>query len=105
MISLSELLGRFHNVRGGGDRFQASCPCHRDKEPSLSIKAAGDKYLLHCHAGCDTKDILSAVGLKYSDVDSNIRPSGAERASKEKWAFYLENLVGDNYKVKARYDY
>lgn len=105
MISLSDLLGRFHNVRGGGDRFQASCPCHRDKEPSLSIKAAGDKYLLHCHAGCDTKDILSAVGLKYSDVDSNIQPSGAERASKEKWAFYLENLVGDNYKVKARYDY
>ncbi len=105
MISLSELLGRFHNVRGGGDRFQASCPCHRDKEPSLSIKAAGDKYLLHCHAGCDTKDILSAVGLKYSDVDSNIQPSGAERASKEKWAFYLENLVGDNHKVKARYDY
>ena len=105
MIDLSDLLGRFHNVRGGGDRFQASCPCHRDKEPSLSIKAAGDKYLLHCHAGCDTKDILSAVGLKYSDVDSNIQPSGAERASKEKWAFYLENLVGDNYKVKARYDY
>lgn len=37
----------------GPGKWQAKCPYHEDKEPSLSITAADDGgTLVHCHAGC-----------------------------------------------------
>jgi putative DNA primase/helicase len=44
------------------------CPCHDDKEPSLSIRDADDggDLIVKCHAGCDwqaIKDELRARGL------------------------------------------
>ena len=47
----------------------ARCPSHDDRTASLSI-AVGDNgsVLLNCHAGCATCDVLSAVGLKMSDL-------------------------------------
>jgi len=30
----------------------------------LSIKDAGDRVLIHCHAGCTFEDILAALGMK-----------------------------------------
>ena len=37
----------------GNDKWQALCPAHHDKNPSLSITLKHDKILLHCHAGCE----------------------------------------------------
>lgn len=49
----------------------ARCPAHDDKTPSLSITEADDRVLLHCHAGCITESVLSAVGLDWPDLYSN----------------------------------
>lgn len=51
-----------------GDTCKAVCPCHQDKQASLSISHKKDKTLLTCHAGCSTRDILNKVGLKMSDL-------------------------------------
>lgn len=49
--------------------FQACCPAHEDSNPSLSIRLSeDDKILLHCHAGCETEDIVKALGIRMSDL-------------------------------------
>lgn len=55
----------------GENRYQALCPAHDDRKASLSITDVGDKILLHCHAGCELKDILNAMNLKESDLFNN----------------------------------
>jgi len=62
------ILSRLARVRPCGDGYVALCPAHEDGSPSLSIRDTGDKVLLHCHAGCETADILAAIGLEWSDV-------------------------------------
>lgn len=68
MIELDELLNRLEGVRRRGDTAIARCPAHKDRSPSLSLRLAGDKILLCCHAGCATSDICEAVGIKLYDL-------------------------------------
>ena len=58
-------------------KWQARCIAHRDRSPSLIISERPDGSTgLHCFAGCNTKDILDAAGLKWTDLfpDSRIDP-------------------------------
>ena len=70
MRSVDELLSILTNVKKKSEReWQASCPAHDDKKPSLSISLTEDrKILLHCHAGCPAENIVSAMGLKMQDL-------------------------------------
>lgn len=71
-MEIKELLSNFKNVRRlGAGKYQAMCPCHADKRASLSITQSGDKVLMHCHAGCNTEEIVLRVGLKMSDLCGN----------------------------------
>jgi len=54
--------------RTGPNQWAAKCPAHDDEKPSLSIKLDTNRILLHCHAGCPTKDIVRALGLNMSDL-------------------------------------
>jgi hypothetical protein len=50
------------------------CPTHADRTPSLSIRGADSKALLHCFAGCEPAQIVRALGLEWHecfDHDSN----------------------------------
>lgn len=69
-MSASLLLEKLERVkRTGPDRWQARCPAHEDKGPSLSIRELDDgRVLCHCFAGCQTADILAAVGLSFDDL-------------------------------------
>lgn len=71
------VLQRLDKVKANGPgKWKACCPAHDDKDPSLSIREAGDgKVLLHCWAGCDTADVLAAIGLTVRDLF----PAGGER--------------------------
>ena len=63
-MKLNEILNRFQNVKKIGEKqYQCTCSAHNDSKPSLSITEEDNKILIHCFAGCDTKDILRAVGL------------------------------------------
>ena len=69
----------------GASAWQALCPSHDDKSPSLSIKETNDgTMLLRCWAGCSATDIVSAMGLQLSDlfpkVDRNLYVNASSRA-------------------------
>jgi hypothetical protein len=53
----------------GADRWIAKCPAHNDGSPSLSIREADDgRVLIHCFGGCETGDVLAAMGLDFADL-------------------------------------
>jgi len=55
--------------RRNGDTVQCHCPAHDDANPSLSVSVRDDGgVLLHCHAGCESKAILSALNLTWHDL-------------------------------------
>ncbi len=64
------VLQRLDKVKAAGaSKWKACCPAHDDRDPSLSIREADDgKVLLHCWAGCDTADVLAAIGLTVRDL-------------------------------------
>ena len=46
-----------------------TCPAHPDAKASLSVRVADDgKVLLKCHAGCDWKHVVGALGIEAQDL-------------------------------------
>lgn len=64
------ILSKLDKVKtAGAGKWKACCPAHADRDPSLSIREAADgTVLLHCWAGCETRDVLAAVGLELRDL-------------------------------------
>lgn len=79
-MTLTDLLNRFDGVRSRGTgRWSARCPAHRDKSPSLSIREADGKTLLHCFAGCTPGEIVGALGLNLKDLFTDNAISHGQR--------------------------
>src|SRR5579862_9559076 len=52
-----------------GNAIMAHCPAHEDGTPSLSLGTKDDgTVLVRCQAGCETADVLAALGLEWSDL-------------------------------------
>ena len=70
------ILDRLEGLREtGSGRWLARCPAHDDKHPSLHIRDAGDRLLIHCFAGCDPLDVVQATGLELSDLFADNTPT------------------------------
>lgn len=69
-MDLGLLLNKLQKVkRHPNNEYSCRCPVHDDKRESLNIKQAEDgKLLICCHAGCDTKDIVKAIGITMEDL-------------------------------------
>jgi hypothetical protein len=69
-MDVNILLSRLSGCRPmGRDRWQARCPSHDDKTPSMTIRAMDDgRLLIHCFAGCSALDIVESVGLSMTDL-------------------------------------
>ena len=68
------VLEAFPDAQLSGKGHEAHCPCHSDRSPSLTISAGTknvDAVVLKCGAGCDTRDVLAAVGLSMADLYSD----------------------------------
>lgn len=53
----------------GAKQLTARCPAHDDRNASLSVGVGNDdRALVHCHAGCETADVLDALGLDVRDL-------------------------------------
>lgn len=58
-----------HGPRGPVHKFVARCPAHEDRSPSLSVAEGADgRALVYCFSGCETRDIIAAIGLTWSDL-------------------------------------
>ncbi len=66
---IDSILQRLEKVRGKGPKYMACCPSHQDRTPSLAIQELPDgRVLMHCMAGCEVLDVLSAIGLEMGDL-------------------------------------
>jgi putative DNA primase/helicase len=57
----ADFIARALKARRSGSCWMAKCPAHDDHNPSLSIREADGKVLLHCHAGCTQGDVIDAL--------------------------------------------
>jgi putative DNA primase/helicase len=65
--------------RGSGDKLEAKCPCpaHGDRRASLSVGVGQDgRVLLRCFAGCQTEDVIDAIGLGWADLYEHTNGNG-----------------------------
>jgi hypothetical protein len=69
--NFDQFLSHFRIAKRQGDKVQAYCQAHDDKNASLSITVDQDKILIFCHAGCTADAVLSAVNLKLADLFLN----------------------------------
>src|SRR5712691_6258596 len=53
--------------RAGSDWWDARCPAHNDKRPSLSFRDGDVTLVVECHAGCARERIAAGVGLSLED--------------------------------------
>ena len=67
-MTIEGFLARFETVKKAGNQFMVRCPAHADQGPSLAIKDGREGILLHCHAGCSTENVLSALNLTAPDL-------------------------------------
>lgn len=68
--------------RTGVGKWQARCPAHNDRSPSLSIRAGDDdRVLVLCRAGCSLDSILAALKLARRDLFAGPAPSPQQAAT------------------------
>lgn len=71
-----DIVEKFNVTNKSGNKCVCKCPSHDDNKASLTITYSpkGRKTLVKCGAGCDTNDVLNAVGLSMSDLfDDSIK--------------------------------
>ena len=70
MTPRNRLLERLRRVRNiGAGRWIACCPAHEDRTPSLAIRELeGGRLLVRCFAGCETQDVIQAIGMEMADL-------------------------------------
>jgi putative DNA primase/helicase len=90
ILNYEEIKSHFTIKQQTQDTCKAVCPAHSDKEASLSISydSKGHKTLIYCHAGCETRDVLEAVGLKVSDLFDKQAITSAKKSSMDIKAIY-----------------
>ena len=82
MNPTERLLERLEAVKPTGERrWQARCPAHDDRTPSLSVteKTTGD-LLVHCHAGCVKAGVLPrSISSPVTSSPSNVTTVASSR--------------------------
>ena len=92
MSALNTLLSRLEKVQHiGNNRYKALCPAHDDRSPSLAIKDDSDRLLLHCFSGCETTDVLGAIGLTFADIMPDKAMGNFKKVKKP---FYAMDVLG-----------
>jgi hypothetical protein len=75
-VTVDEFLGQLEHVKKNGAGWQARCPSHEDRRPSLIVGLGDDdRILVKCWAGCSTEAIVAALGLEMRDLFSEGRGS------------------------------
>ena len=96
-MTYDEILSYFQVKRRYQDKAQCKCPAHDDKHASLTVTKGRDSVLIHCHANCCTENVLSAAGLKMSDLFYQEKRTGSS------WQAYIESR--EKKKIEAVYNY
>ena len=97
-MTTSQIARLLHARRTGRGKYQAKCPAHQDRLPSLSIAEGREgRTLIICHASCELRDILGSVGLSMSDLfvgSRTMTPEIRQRMGEEDRLMALETREG-----------
>ena len=84
-MSAAETIAKALGGHKNGNGWTAQCPLHDDQKPSLSISSGKDgKVLVHCHAGCNQRDVFIAILRKRGLGGSSGRHKRKDRVADEK---------------------
>jgi len=103
-MELEDLATHFDGVRLNGRGFQARCPAHQDRSPSLTVARGETGWLVKCHAGCKFLDIAAAAGLaplafKFGGASSSRSASiGSPLAARRK----LREMIEETRRIPYR---
>lgn len=93
------ILSHYKAIRTVGGEAHCICPIHGDNKPSLHIAMGSKKVILDCKAGCDYKDVLSAVGLKpeqlYYDHHNKDKLGASKQYVSKTQYYYRKNCEGE----------
>jgi len=92
MPNFDNALSKIRVQKRTGNRIQAYCPAHDDKNASLSIMVEEDRLLFYCHAGCSIDQILKATGLTYNDLFTEKPPVNIYQYRKDDGSLAYEKL-------------
>ena len=68
-MNFADFTAKLEGVETNGHRAKARCPAHEDRHASLSVSEGDDgRILVKCFAGCAAEEVVSAMGLKLSDL-------------------------------------
>jgi hypothetical protein len=97
MTPVERMLGMLTKVKGRNGSWTARCPAHADKGPSLAVRENEDgRILLHCFAGCETANVLGAIGMDMTDLfppDEKRRDYAVTGKPSMKPAFFASDLM------------
>ncbi len=70
MRPVDKVLERLEGVKKHNGFYRAFCPAHNDNNtPNLDVKEGDDgRALLICRVGCETPEIVAALGLEMKDL-------------------------------------
>ncbi len=86
-MRIDELLGQLEAVRArGSGKWQARCPAHEDRHPSLSIREGERGLLVKCWAGCTLEELTRALGLRVRELfyDTNPDPRALREVQRQR---------------------
>ena len=89
MLKVEDLAKLIHGRRVGRRAWRGQCPVHRGN--SLEVKQGKSSVVIKCWGGCDTADVLAALGLSWADVlgeRRQISPELRERLKEERLLEY-----------------
>ena len=68
-MTYEKFIGGFEQAKPTARGAMVRCPAHEDKQASLSVGRAQDGgVVLKCFAGCETVEVVRAMGLSMSDL-------------------------------------
>jgi hypothetical protein len=105
MSAATKVLPKFASVKKTKSGWSARCPAHEDRQASLSIAEGDDgRVLLKCHAGCDHKKIVAALGLEERDLfdEDSTQPAATTKSSSSKPAGKAYATADEAQKVYER---
>jgi hypothetical protein len=76
----AEGIARALKGRRVGPDWIALCPAHDDRKPSLSIRQADDRVLVHCFAGCPQQAVIAELGRRGLWPVASVEPVSASAA-------------------------
>jgi hypothetical protein len=105
MSAIRRVLDRLTGVKEKKGGWSARCPAHDDGTASLSVaEGAAGRVLVTCHAGCDHKKIVAALGVEERDLfdaDATLTPATKKSSSSKPAAKAGKIYASDDEALKA----